>query len=112
MTHFYENLLLLRIKLQKCLAVANTLPQDIDKITTEYKEVCAYDTVKDLEHDKDKASTLTNKLNLIDFDNVLQAHHEIFKPYRYETIQFWNERIKFASGKAAKSDFSAFDQPT
>lgn len=46
---FYDNLLLLRIKLQKCLALANTLPQDIDKISAEDKEVCAYDTVKDLE---------------------------------------------------------------
>jgi hypothetical protein len=46
---FYDNLLLLRIKLQKCLALANTLPQDFDKITEEDKEVCTYDTVKDLE---------------------------------------------------------------
>ncbi|XP_060839063.1 protein AATF-like [Rhopalosiphum padi] len=131
---FYDNLLLLRIKLQKCLALANTLPQDFDKITEEDKEVCTYDTVKDLEQyltmvvkyqtellaknqnikmiDKDKANVLTNKLNHKDFENVLQAHHEIFKPYRNETIQFWNERTKLASGKAAKSDFSAFDQPT
>lgn len=46
---FYDNLLLLRIKLQKCLSLANTLPQDLDKITKEDKEECAYDTVKDLE---------------------------------------------------------------
>ncbi|NP_001280458.1 protein AATF-like [Acyrthosiphon pisum] len=131
---FYDNLLLLRIKLQKCLSLANTLPQDLDKITKEDKEECAYDTVKDLEQyltmvvkyqtdllaknqnvkmiDKDKATMLTNKLNHKDFEHVLQAHHESFKPYRDETIQFWNERTKLASGKAAKSDFSAFDQPT
>lgn len=46
---FYDNLLLLRIKLQKCLSLANTLPQDLDKITKEDKEESAYDTVKDLE---------------------------------------------------------------
>lgn len=46
------------------------------------------------------------------FEYILKEHHEIFKPYRNETIQFWNERTKLASGKAAKSDFSAFDQPT
>lgn len=65
-----------------------------------------------LNSDKEKATMLENKLNHKDFEHVLQAHHELFKPYRDETIQFWNERTKLASGKAAKSDFSAFDQPT
>lgn len=45
-------------------------------------------------------------------ENVLHESHELFIPYRNETIQFWNERTKLASGKAAKTDFSAFDQPT
>lgn len=55
---------------------------------------------------------MTSKLKNKGSDYVLKEHHEIFKPYRNNTIQFWNERTKLASGKAAKSDFSAFDQPT
>lgn len=55
---------------------------------------------------------MTSKLKHKDSDYILQKHDELFKPYRNETIQFWNERTKLASGKAAKSDFSAFDQPT
>lgn len=53
-----------------------------------------------------------NKLKNKSSDCVLKEHHEIFKSYRNNIIQFWNERTKLASGKAAKSDFSAFDQPT
>lgn len=55
---------------------------------------------------------MTSKLKHKDFESVLKEQHELFKPYRNDTIQFWNERTKLASGKAAKSDFSAFDQPT
>lgn len=55
---------------------------------------------------------MTSKLKQKDFEYVLKEHNEAFKSYRNETIQFWNERTKLASGKAAKSDFSAFDQPT
>lgn len=55
---------------------------------------------------------MTSKLKHKNYENSLQKHHEIFKPYRNHTIQFWNERTKLSSGKAAKSDFSAFDQPT
>lgn len=62
--------------------------------------------------DKDNAEILASKLKHKDFEYVLKEHNEVFKPYRNETIQFWNERTKLASGKAAKSDFSAFDQPT
>lgn len=62
--------------------------------------------------DKDKTDILTSKLKNKNSECILQEHHEIFKPYRNETIRFWNERTKLASGKAAKSDFSAFDQPT
>lgn len=62
--------------------------------------------------DKDNIDTLTSKLKHKDFENVLREQNELFKPFRNETIQFWNERTKLASGKAAKSDFSAFDQPT
>lgn len=62
--------------------------------------------------DKEKTDILTNKQKYKDYENILQEHHELFKPYRNETIRFWNERTKLASGKAAKSDFSAFDQPT
>jgi len=62
--------------------------------------------------DEDKTDLLTGKLKHKSLEHVLQEHDDIFKPYRNETIQFWNERTKLASGKAAKSDFSAFDQPT
>lgn len=55
---------------------------------------------------------MTNQIKHKGPEYVLHESHEIFKPYRNETIQFWNERTKLASGKAAKSDFSAFDQST
>lgn len=55
---------------------------------------------------------MTSKLKHKSSEYILQKHHAIFKPYRNDTIQFWNERTKLASGKAAKSDFSAFDHPT
>lgn len=55
---------------------------------------------------------LTSKLKHKSSEYVLQQHHEMFKSYRNDTIQFWNERTKLASGKSAKSDFSAFDQTT
>lgn len=42
----------------------------------------------------------------------MKEQYDIFKSFRDDTIRFWNERTKIASGKAAKSDFSAFDQPT
>lgn len=61
---------------------------------------------------EDNSDLLTGKFKHKGFEYVLQEHNKIFKPYRNETIQFWNERTKLASGKAAKSDFSAFDQPT
>lgn len=63
-----------------------------------------------LNSDKDTFTSKMNKHNKS--EHVLQESHEIFKLYRNETIQFWNERTKLASGKAAKTDFSAFDQPT
>jgi hypothetical protein len=33
-----------------------------------------------------------------------------FTPYQNEAIQKWNDKTKIASGKMAKSNFSAFDQ--
>jgi len=62
--------------------------------------------------DKNSSDVLTSKLKHKSFEHILHEHHEVFKPYRNETIQFWNDRTKLASGKAAKSDFSSFDQPT
>lgn len=62
--------------------------------------------------DEDKSEVLNCKIKQKGFEYILKEHNELFKSYRNETIQFWNERTKLASGKAAKSDFSAFDQPT
>lgn len=62
--------------------------------------------------DEDNTDLLSGKSKHKSLEHVLQEHNEIFKLYRNDTIQFWNERTKLASGKAAKSDFSAFDQPT
>ncbi|XP_050428332.1 protein AATF [Adelges cooleyi] len=130
----YDNLLLARIKLQKCLAAANRLPKPDSEVPINGSEVNDQavkslqqflDTLFNLKNklltnnsnfmktiDKDNADVLTDKIKHKDIDHYLQKQHDIFKPYRDDTIQFWNERTKLASGKAAKSDFSAFDQPT
>ncbi|VVC41243.1 Apoptosis-antagonizing transcription factor, C-terminal,AATF leucine zipper-containing domain [Cinara cedri] len=130
--NLYDNLLLTRIKLQKCLVAANRLPQPEKQISS-IESVDNSETIKSLEKFLDtllnlKVNLLSNNndfLKTIDKDSftskvnkhrgseyVLQESHETFKLYRNETIRFWNERTKLASGKAAKTDFSAFDQPT
>ncbi|XP_050534349.1 protein AATF [Daktulosphaira vitifoliae] len=128
----YDNLLLARIKLQKCLAAANQLPKYnsellvsesinndvVIKSLQQFLETLFDLKIKLLTKNSnfmktiEKDDILFDRVKCKDFDKSLKEQYDIFKPFRDDTIRFWNERTKIASGKAAKSDFSAFDQPT
>lgn len=46
-----------------------------------------------------------------EYPEILEKQYTEYIPYRNSVIQKWNDRTKIASGKFAKSNFSAFDQP-
>lgn len=48
---------------------------------------------------------------LSEYPEILEKQYNEYIPYRDSVIQKWNDRTKIASGKFAKSNFSAFDQP-
>lgn len=48
---------------------------------------------------------------IAEYPAILDKMHNQYKPYRNAVIQKWNDRTKIASGKLAKTNFSAFDVP-
>lgn len=66
-----------------------------------------------VETDKDdeEFNLKVKRRKLSDYPDVLHKQYIGYNHYRDCVIQKWNDRTKIASGKWAKSNFSAFDQP-
>lgn len=65
------------------------------------------------ENDEDDSdlSMKVKRRKLSEYPEILEKQYKEYIPYRDGVIQKWNDRTKIASGKFAKSNFSAFDQP-
>ncbi len=66
---------------------------------------------KDDEDKSDDEFQKTKRRKLSEYPEILRKQFDDYTPFRNNTIQKWNDRTKIASGKYAKSNFSAFDQP-
>ncbi|XKL62585.1 hypothetical protein PGB90_002418 [Kerria lacca] len=61
--------------------------------------------------DEDDEPIKIKRRKLVEYPSILEKQYTEYVSYRNSAIQKWNDRTKIASGKFAKSNFSAFDQP-
>lgn len=59
----------------------------------------------------DESEPTIKRRKLTEYPAVLEKLHDEYIPYRNTVLQKWHDRTRIASGRLAKTDFSAFDVP-
>ncbi|XP_065214294.1 protein AATF-like [Planococcus citri] len=77
----------------------------------EFLETLNESARKEFEEEVEDSEPKIKRRKLTEYPLVLDKLHNQYKPYRNAVIQKWNDRTKIASGKLAKTNFSAFDVP-